>query len=120
MEIGKRLRELRMAQGLAQSEIARRAGFLPCYLSRIEHGHATPQLAVLERWANALGIPLYAIFMDRADDPSLQSHRQLVNMSPFEKDLFHAIRKMKPEEQRTFLSFAELLAEREDGRDGTG
>ena len=35
---------------------------LRAYISRVEHGHTIPSLESLERFAAALGIPLYQLF----------------------------------------------------------
>jgi transcriptional regulator with XRE-family HTH domain len=62
MDIGKRLRELRKAQGLSQGDIERSTGLLRCYLSRVECGHTIPSLATLEKWAKALDVEFYQLF----------------------------------------------------------
>ena len=60
MDIGKRLREVRLAKGLSQSAIQDRAGLSNAYVSRVERGHfSTLTLRVLERWVKALDIELY-------------------------------------------------------------
>ena len=38
------------------------------YLSRVENGHLIPMLGTLEKWASALGIPLYQLFYDGTSD----------------------------------------------------
>lgn len=62
MDIGKRLRELRKANGLSQGDIEKRTGLLRCYLSRVECGHTVPSLATLEKWAKALDLEFYQLF----------------------------------------------------------
>ena len=42
MDIGNRLRELREANGLSQSDVEDRTGLLRTYISHIENGHSTP------------------------------------------------------------------------------
>jgi transcriptional regulator with XRE-family HTH domain len=60
--VGGRIRFLREAQGLSQGDIERATGLLRCYTSRVEHGHTVPSLETLERFAAALGAPLYLLF----------------------------------------------------------
>jgi transcriptional regulator with XRE-family HTH domain len=64
MEIGRKLRELRVAENLSQGDIERRTGLLPAYTSRVENGHTTPSIATLEKYARALDIPLYTLFYE--------------------------------------------------------
>ena len=66
--IGQRVRALREARGLPQSEIERRTGLLRCYVSRVENGHTIPSIETLEKLARALEVPLYHLFYD-ADNP---------------------------------------------------
>lgn len=55
---GKRLRELREAEGWSQEEFADRAGLHRTYVSAVERGVRNPTLSVLARIAKALGITL--------------------------------------------------------------
>jgi transcriptional regulator with XRE-family HTH domain len=59
VDIGNRLRELREATRLSQCEVAGRSGLLRHHISRVENGHVTPSLPVVERWAAALELELY-------------------------------------------------------------
>lgn len=62
MSIGTRIRELREQKGLSQGDVEKATGLLRCYTSRVENGHTVPSLETLERFAAALGIPLYQFF----------------------------------------------------------
>ena len=64
MQIGAKLRELREANNLSQGDIEKRTGLIRCYTSRVEHGHTIPSIGTLEKYAHALGIPLYRFFTD--------------------------------------------------------
>ncbi len=57
-ELRKRVRELRMQQGLSQTELANRAGMAQPAVARFESGGTVPTLPVLERLARALGAEL--------------------------------------------------------------
>ncbi|WP_067142693.1 helix-turn-helix domain-containing protein [Microtetraspora malaysiensis] len=56
MDLGERLREVRVARNLTQAEVARRAGISQPALSRIELGGGVPTLEMLERISRAIGV----------------------------------------------------------------
>src|ERR1700739_924450 len=64
MQIGAKLRELRLAKNLSQGDIEKRTGLFRCYTSRVENGHTVPSVETLEKYASALEIPLYKLFYD--------------------------------------------------------
>lgn len=55
MDAGALLRETRLARGLDQAELARRAGTTQTYISRIERGAVSPAIGTLERLLHAMG-----------------------------------------------------------------
>jgi transcriptional regulator with XRE-family HTH domain len=69
MQIGQKLRELRVAKNLSQGDIEKRTGLLRCYTSRVENGYTVPALETLEKYARALEIPLYKLFYDGKEPP---------------------------------------------------
>ncbi len=69
MYIGTRIRRLREERGMSQGDIENSTGLLRCYISRVENGHTVPSLETLERFAGALGIPLYQFFFAGEDTP---------------------------------------------------
>jgi transcriptional regulator with XRE-family HTH domain len=71
MIIGERLRILRDEKKLSQGDIEKRTGLLRCYVSRVENGHTVPSTNTLQKWAHALGVPLYQLFYDGEDPPDL-------------------------------------------------
>ncbi|MBZ5513482.1 MAG: helix-turn-helix domain-containing protein [Acidobacteriia bacterium] len=70
MLIGERIRTLRTEKGLSQGDIERASGLLRCYTSRVENGHTVPALETLERFASALGVPLYQLFYEGNGAPA--------------------------------------------------
>jgi DNA-binding XRE family transcriptional regulator len=56
-KLGARLRELRLAAGLTQAELARRTGIHRPNIARVEAGRHTPSLETLARLAAAIGVP---------------------------------------------------------------
>jgi transcriptional regulator with XRE-family HTH domain len=71
MIIGQRLRELREQRNLSQGDIEKRTGLLRCYVSRVENGHTVPAVETLEKLARALEVPLYQLFYDGEEPPTL-------------------------------------------------
>ncbi len=70
MNIGLRIRQLREQKDLSQGDVEERTGMLRCYVSRIENGHTIPSLENLERFAEALDVPLHRLFYPAEDTPS--------------------------------------------------
>jgi transcriptional regulator with XRE-family HTH domain len=69
-QIGQRLKELRIRRNFSQGEIERRTKMLRCYTSRVENGHTVPSLDTLQKFANALEVPLYQLFYEGREKPS--------------------------------------------------
>lgn len=64
---GQRVKELRCASGLSQEVFADRCGFARSYMSWIEQGGANPSLDAVEVLADALGVPVIALFDDETE-----------------------------------------------------
>src|SRR6202050_1362977 len=71
MIIGDRLRALRIDKRLSQGDIEKKTGLLRCYISRVENGHTVPAIETLEKFARALGVPMYQLFYDGEEPPKL-------------------------------------------------
>ncbi len=71
MVIGSRLKKLREDRNLSQGDIEKRTGLLRCYMSRGETGHTVPSIETLERLAAAMEIPLYQLFYEGDEPPTL-------------------------------------------------
>jgi transcriptional regulator with XRE-family HTH domain len=67
--IGERLRTIRESKNLSQGDIEQRTGMLRCYTSRVENGHTVPSIDTLQKYAQALEIPLYQLFYDGEGAP---------------------------------------------------
>src|SRR6201984_3337596 len=120
MQIGAKLRELRLAKNLSQGDIQKRTGLLRTYTSRVENGYTVPSIGNLEKYATALEVPLYRFFTDdesvvkpklpRRDDSSLWGSRGK------ERDelnvLLRALAGMDEGDQKLLVSMAEGMARR--------
>lgn len=71
MVIAERLRALREQKKLSQGDIEKRTGLVRCYISRVENGHTVPSMETLEKFARAMGVPLYQLFYDGEKPPKL-------------------------------------------------
>src|SRR6184192_1950729 len=69
MILSERLRFLREQKNLTQGDIEERTGLKRSYISRLEHGRTIPSLATLEKFAQALEVPLYHFFYDGKKPP---------------------------------------------------
>src|ERR1700751_5843271 len=110
MESGAKLRELREGKNLSQGDVEKRTGLLRAYTSRVEHGHTVPSIGTLEKYANALEVPLYRFFTDEVsvkvpklprlkDDGSSWGSKEL---GAFQK-LAKALSKMDERDQKLLL-----------------
>jgi transcriptional regulator with XRE-family HTH domain len=119
MEIGQKLRELREARHLSQVGIGKRAGFLQCYVSRVERGCTIPNVETLEKFANVLGIPLYRLFTDGEDvrmpdllpinsEPQPRRGKDFDDLHLFAK----AFRRMDDRKQGLLVGLARKMARR--------
>jgi transcriptional regulator with XRE-family HTH domain len=71
MIIGDRLRALREEKKFSQGDVEKRTGLLRCYISRVENGHTVPAVETLEKFARALEVPMYQLFYDGEEPPTL-------------------------------------------------
>jgi len=125
MEIGAKIRELREAKNLSQGDIEKRTGLLRVYTSRVEHGHTIPSIGTLEKYANALGIPLYRFFtaeesVVKPKLPKGESDSSLWGSRGKERDAFqalaNALSRMDERDRKLLLNMAEGMARRSGKR----
>jgi transcriptional regulator with XRE-family HTH domain len=108
---------------LSQAQIENRSGLQRAYLSRVENGHTVPTIDTLEKWATALGVPIYLLFYDGAEPPKSSELR--VWKSPDEaawgtsgqdaeylKQLRRCLRKLDEPNRRLILQMTSRLARR--------
>ena len=78
MILSERLRSIREQKNLTQGDIEERTGLKRSYVSRLEHGRTIPSLPTLEKFAQALDVPLYQFFYDGGTPPKASSLPQAV------------------------------------------
>jgi len=124
MFIGQRLRALRESKHLSQGDIERRTGLLRCYTSRVEHGHTVPSVETLEKYAQALGVPMYRLFYEGSDLPARtripNAKFENVEWSKRERreldKLIGALRRMSDRDREVLLRMAQRMAGRKRKR----
>jgi transcriptional regulator with XRE-family HTH domain len=67
-DVGSRLRQLRLARGLSQRELAKRAGVTNSTISLIEQNSVSPSVSSLKKILDALPVSISAFFA--GDEPS--------------------------------------------------
>jgi transcriptional regulator with XRE-family HTH domain len=70
-ELGRRIREERIVQGIGVRELARRIGVSPGLISQVELGRVDPSVGTLYELVNALGLSLDKLLLN----PRSSSHR---------------------------------------------
>ena len=101
-DLGKRLRQLRTARGLSPEDLAKQTGFYAFHITEVETGTAVPSLPSLEKWARALGVELWQVFLE-GDQPG-------VSVSPQEEDLVRRFRKASQSDQDLLLRLATFFS----------
>src|SRR5262249_25932997 len=66
VDVGRRVRELRVRRGLIIEDLARKSGLSKPYISQVETGKASPSLQTVQKLAQALGVPLAYLFLEDA------------------------------------------------------
>lgn len=126
MLIGLRIRQLRQQKGLSQGDLEDATGLMRCYISRVENGHTVPSLETLERFANALEVPLYRLFYAEDSAPptpnltprkpleglALEEGRPGNNEVRFLLKLKELLDKIQEHDREILLSLAKKMAAR--------
>lgn len=103
MDIGNRIKEIRVAKNLSQKEVAVATGMNRGQFSRIENDKVEPNLGSLKKIAAVLGVPLAQLFDDNIS----------FNMSSYDKSLVEKIQlieKLDGEQQKVLFFIADALA----------
>jgi len=67
--IGRNIKQVRMARGLSQAELARRSGIAKATLSQLEVAKGNPTIETLFALTKVLGVPLGVVLQETADTP---------------------------------------------------
>lgn len=91
-----------------------------CYLSRCECNHTVPSIETLEKWAHALGVPLYQVFFEANDQQEPESLKlpkvAVAKLSGKDASLLTRlggfVSKMADRDKKLLVGFAHKLATR--------
>jgi len=128
--IGDRLRDMREQKKLSQGDIEKRTGLLRCYISRVENGHTVPAIETLEKLARALEVPLYQLFYDGQEPPTLpnlpaRGASDAIDWGSAGKDarylskLRRLLSKTEGSDRKLLLHMTQKMAQRKAGRAGS-
>jgi transcriptional regulator with XRE-family HTH domain len=106
MVIGQRLRELRESKKLSQGDIEKRTGCRRCYTSRVENGHTVSSIETMEKYARALEVPMYKLFIEGDETP----RKPKVSLTESAEPTWGA----KENERRELSLFAKALSRMDD------
>ena len=68
MEIGEKVKALRLANRMTLKQLANKAGCTDAYLSQLERGYANPSVMILKKIAEALQIKVVDFFLESEAD----------------------------------------------------
>jgi transcriptional regulator with XRE-family HTH domain len=112
MNIGQRLLALRATKNLSQGDIEKRTGFLRCYISRVENGHTIPNLETLQRWADALEVEVYQLFLEGEGMPGAVPTAAMEGPDKREGKLLALFRQANEADRNFMLDVGRKLAKR--------
>tara|TARA_R110000744_G_scaffold372_2_gene1331 strand:- start:284 stop:832 length:549 start_codon:yes stop_codon:yes gene_type:complete len=106
MDVGKRLKSIRLIRNMSQRELAKRAGVTNSTISMIEKNSVSPSISSLKKVLNGIPISLVEFFTEDNDEEEIQ---QVVYTSDELMDIgsgdvhMHLVGKSFPKRQMTFL-----------------
>ena len=103
MDIGRRLRELRLAKGLSETDLETRTGARPGHIAAVEEGREKPTIDTLEAWAGGLGVEMYQLFLAGKRGLSSLQRDNIGALSAREKKLIRLFRSLSPADQGNLL-----------------
>ncbi len=111
MEIGEKLRELRIQRGLTQEELADRCELSKGFISQVERELASPSIATLKDMLECLGVTLQSFFTDSSNEKTVFSPQDMFEKEDPEQGL--KITWLVPDAQKN--SMEPILLELEPG-----
>ena len=111
MEIGEKLRELRIQRGLTQEELADRCELSKGFISQVERELASPSIATLKDMLECLGVTLQSFFSDTSKEKIVFSPQDMFEKEDPEQGL--KITWLVPDAQKN--SMEPILLELEPG-----
>jgi len=116
IDIAMRLHELREAKRLSQGDISEPSGLARSYISRVECGHTTPTIKVLERWIDALGVPIAQLFAAGRARVAAGGPQTGECLSEEEKYFLSLLRRIGEADRRLWFSLGLTVAKARGGK----
>lgn len=109
VEIGKRLKRLRLEKGLTQKELAAKVGLDYTYIGKIERGEQLPSLKILLKISEVLSVPVNHFFQDEAlSGVSIAELKHLVNADKGE-ELLRALKLLHEDDIPLLIEIIRVL-----------
>lgn len=102
--IGKRIREIRNAQGISLEELSFKAGLNAAHLGQIERGLRNPTIETLERIATALDVSFYDLISSAETLP-----RERLETSEIRRKIDAQLSFMTLDEQKDILRIIRIF-----------
>ena len=100
MDIGSRMRAIRLSKSMILDDLAEKAGLSKGFLSNIENNRTSPSINSVERIAQALEVPMALLFMQRDYIPRI--------MKPEQRDRTHFARDDRVVEWVSNMPFSKM------------
>jgi len=81
MELGERVRDSRLQQGLSLRELAEQADLTAGFLSQVERNLTSPSIDSLRRIATALKVPVFHFLLEEDDDTHVVRSNQRIRLT---------------------------------------
>jgi transcriptional regulator with XRE-family HTH domain len=106
----------REAKGLSQGDISERSGLARSYVSRVERGHTVPAIGILERWSDALGVPIAQLFAGDRAKVAASGHQTGMRLSKEEKRFLALLKRRDEPDRRLWFSLGLVIAKAQRAR----
>lgn len=97
--LGDNLRRYRATNAVSQEQLAERCNTTGAYISEVERGDKWPSALLIESFADALNVPIHALFVDRSQSEPVTDYHTLVEQvcAQVREDLTGSIVKIQGE-----------------------
>lgn len=121
MKIGEAIKQLRLAHGVTQEDVALEAGTNAGNLSRIERGQQQPSFDLVEKIAAALNTTVADLYAHAAESHKATKNKTKLKASSEDSSndtlrLRRSFHQLTPENKRLAIEFVKLLNRTQNGR----
>lgn len=80
MDVGEKVKNLRLKMGLTQEELAERSDLTKGFISQLERGNTSPSVDTMTHIVRALGTNLAEFFSETASEPIIYPNHEAISM----------------------------------------